>query len=374
MDIKKIIFIYALFFTLGCQDVLFPPDKGELSFKLLLPNQNNQYYGLQKEIQILPSYIEATLNPGNKIYTFDYDKHSGKIDKLKVGRYDLYIKALDNSSCALYVGESLNFKIEAGKTHRETIYLQSTIPSGINATQDRTNSIFIDWDTTPGASDYIIHRSTDHSSGYTSIKTTYSTSYTDYDVEKAKFYYYKVQNATCSGNSLMSDFATGYRKGWRFDILNQINSYYYKGFMFDLHSYGYRNIARKAVLYVTHERSDGKKYYTPSSSGKGNFGYVIDIKTYSPGSGNEVNFPNQYWTLDRDWLRSDYQNNNYPQFIKMRIYQSNSINSIDDMNNTLVHDYTEYYPISWSKNEKNILEPVIVGNIPTELKEEIVIH
>ena len=82
-------------------------------------------------------------------------------------------------------------------------------PTGVTASQDRTDGIAISWTASAGATSYEIYRSTSSSTGAaTKIGTSTTTSYTDTAASGGRTYYYWVKAVGCDD---FSSRASGYR-------------------------------------------------------------------------------------------------------------------------------------------------------------------
>ena len=80
-----------------------------------------------------------------------------------------------------------------GLTGADEVYAASLSKPSVTLTNVTPTSIKISWKKVSGASKYTIYRSTKKSSGYKSIKTTTSASYTNSKLTCGKTYYYKVK-------------------------------------------------------------------------------------------------------------------------------------------------------------------------------------
>lgn len=85
-------------------------------------------------------------------------------------------------------------------------------PTGLTATQDRTDGIVVSWTASTGATSYEIYRQT-YSSSSSSVKigTSTTTSYTDTTAVGEQTYYYWVKAVAAGGTSGFSSYAPGRR-------------------------------------------------------------------------------------------------------------------------------------------------------------------
>lgn len=80
-------------------------------------------------------------------------------------------------------------------------------PTGVSA-EAYSSYIKITWNYVNGADSYKVYRSTSANGTYSSLQTTSSTSYTDYDASEGTTYYYKVTAINSAGESNKSSYAS----------------------------------------------------------------------------------------------------------------------------------------------------------------------
>ncbi len=111
------------------------------------------------------------------------------------------------------------------KTSATTLYAKWTQnipdpPTGLTATQDRTDGIVVSWNASTGATSYEIYRSTSSWDGSsTKIGTSTTTSYTDTTAVGDQTYYYWVKSVASAG---MSGFSSSYATGKRVKVLESV--------------------------------------------------------------------------------------------------------------------------------------------------------
>jgi hypothetical protein len=234
-----------------------------------------------------------------------------------------------------------------------------TTPTGVYASKSYSGSIILSWNKVDGASGYKVYQYASNSNQYIKVATVTTTSWTDRLIDAAKWYYYKVAAYSNSGESQMSDQTSGYGIGWRFDKLSIQNTSSGIGLNYDLYAFGYRNIGRIAAIYAIYQ-SGSSYYYVP---GYGAFNTVAATYTYVPQYSETI--WGQSWTLPDNMWNGSYKNNNYKQYIQLRIYKSATITSLNNDS----YNETGLFQISWSGVEGN-MQPTIIRKLsPAETAE-----
>ncbi len=237
-----------------------------------------------------------------------------------------------------------------------------TIPTDFQPSKNHPDYVTLSWGSSQNADGYKIFRAESLNGNFQYIGTTSSTSWNDYVNHQAKWYYYKVSAYSNVGESPKTNAHRGYRKGWRFDDVSYYNPSNGIGFYYDLYAYGYKNQPKVLAIYAVYEKNSS--YYHVPGSGCLNKAAKCILKTppyYETKYDN-----NKIYLESSDW-HPDWTNNNYQQYIKMRIYRSSTINNL----NAPYYDQTAYYPISWSTNPLGQPEMKIIGKLSEEESKKI---
>lgn len=323
----------------------FPENVADLSFRIENTGEGTLEWSISTDeywLSVYPSYGRIS-NPGASQTVMAAVNRSG----LYAGAYKGSIKINSNSGSA---------------TITVTMMVPQTpnSPAGLQVSRNSENNIRIDWYASPGATGYSIYRSTSSSGSYEKIGSTDHLYWFDTAVLQAKWYHYKVSAHSDYGEGEKSSAKAGYKKGWRFDNVRKYNPSNGIGFDYDLYAFGFKNMKRVLAIYAVY-KNGSSYFYIPASAGSGEFGLVTKTIDRIPPDGEGYWNDARIYLYDSTWDQG-WRNNTYEQYIKMRIYKSSSITSLNDP----YCDQTNYYRIIWSSNGTN--KPVI--NLVEELSKE----
>ena len=229
-------------------------------------------------------------------------------------------------------------------------------PTGVAASTSHHDDIGVYWNPVAGASGYKIYRSTGGSS-YSYVGTSSTSPWLDRSAVVALYYSYKVAAYSAGGESQQSGAVYGYRMGWRFG-----NVAVYKptgvngiGLTYDLFAFGYRNWSERGSIFAIYY--DGSVYrYIP---GSGAFSSVAETYLFTPPS-NEQAWNGSWYLPDAMW-NSNYRNNTHPEYLAMKIYKTQNIQSLNDPTFT----ETSYYRIGWTGSTAGA-KPVVLEKLSPE--------
>ncbi len=107
--------LITLLMVLGCSNP-FESTTGSLAVKLIFPgNDNHLSKKLQDVATLPPATVEITVNPGNRVKTFNYEARSGVIDELDPGVYSVDAVARDEDGSDLASDGQNGVVVEAGQ-------------------------------------------------------------------------------------------------------------------------------------------------------------------------------------------------------------------------------------------------------------------
>jgi hypothetical protein len=313
-----------------------------------------------------PYRVKVNLQPGNSTHEFFFGSGRGNITGLDAAVYSASLSVYDSSQNMTHRGSKSNINVEAGNTTSVSVQLTSLKPStprNVSASTNNTTSIRVSWNPVQDADKYVISRSTSSSGYYSTVKETSSSSWTDYGVDMARKYYYKVKAKNEAGSSNYSPPARGYRRGFRLSEESIYDTSTGVGLEVDLHGYGYRDQKRLVVIYAVY-KNGSSYYYIPGSGFLGKA-----AKAYNADPSYDMSWWNDWrMHLQGSLWRSDFQNDNYPQYIKARVYKSSSVNNL----NASYYDETPYFGISWSKDKSGQTVPQLNGKAFEDAITEII--
>ena len=368
-DLKNIGILLLMSLILsGCLDSVFSPDKGQLAINLTweTPASQSKHEGHASASNI-PTSVKVTLSPG-RTYDFSYSAGSGTIDDLDPGSYEVTVNAYESDGCNTMSGSRSSVSVEAGETASASISMraiQAVAPSGGFATRNDLTAVNLSWNGVSGAESYNIYWSFFENSGFRFMTNTSGTSFRDTDVTMAQWYNYRFSTVTCLGESPQSSTAAGYRIGWRIDDsdLDLVDISSGIGFEYDLLAYGFRGVARIGVLYAVYE-DGGSYYFVP---GNGLFGLTTASFLFTPSFDTAI-WNDATWFLETTDWHVDWRDNDFPQYIRIKIFTSSSIGSLNDP----IYDVTDLYSIVWSEAKDGKRVKMGIGDrIPADKVGEI---
>jgi hypothetical protein len=311
---------------------------------------------------------QITLLGTGKVY-YTNDLNSYTVEDLMPGTYNISVDGLDPNSVTIAQGSATDI-VKAGKTVQVDVVLEPIrppTPSGLSVSRSSLDNITLSWNSSAGAQGYGIYRSMTSGYGFTLIDTTSSTFWIDQYVDAARWYYYKVTAYVPGLESNSSSEMKGYRKGWRFDNIVPMTVSGGVGLRFDEYAFGFQNNSKAISIYAVYEYNS-LYYYVP---GTGAFNYAAYVDHNTPPSDTAIGIDFS-GTISASYWDPSWKNNQYPQYINIRIYKTYTISTLyDDW-----YAQTGYYPIYWSDDLLNP-RPVIgkklsieeVGNIERRLQK-----
>ena len=211
-------------------------------------------------------------------------------------------------------------------------------PDCLSVSKSSTSSVSLSWCAVSGADKYYIYRSQSASASPTKIATVSGTSYTDSNVDQARWYWYAVSAVKSGVEGAKCNPVNGYRRGWRFTDVSLYDRSDGIGFNYGLLAYGFNGQPSALVIFAVYKK-DGKYYYVPGCG----FDGMVAYKSCMTPTEQETGWTGKIWLYDSCW-NNDYRNNTYPQFIMMRIYKTCLITDL----NSSYYDETALYPIKWT--------------------------
>lgn len=343
--------ILVLLFAIGCEKSPISVSNGLVNLELVWENADENGLAKANESAGYPETIKVLLSPGDEVYTFDYDDRSGTLDEIEPGTYMLEVYALDEDHNITNTGSESSVVVNSGKATTVTITMRSFTPTTVYASTDDEDYITVTWNSISQASQYKVYRKDEEYDTFELVATTSSTYFDDYDVDQAKWYYYRVVATSGAGNSPASDVASGYLPGWRFSEVSLYDPNDGIGLYFKLYGYGFYNDPKTVSIYAVYEDYDNGEMVHRYIDGYGAFGYVAATTEFTPNY--ETTLWNDKWYL-MDYLWDSYwRDNYYQQYVAMKVYKTDDIEMLNDS----FYAFTGYYSFYWTTN--SLGKPVI---------------
>ena len=227
------------------------------------------------------------------------------------------------------------------------------VPTGLTVSKTYSEYITCSWNLSQGANGYKVYRAT--TGTYSLVRDNTSTYWSDIGVDMARWYYYKVSAYSAGGESAQSGSVSGYRTGWRFENESIYNTSIGIGLCYNLYAFGFQGSPKAVAVYAVY-KSGSSYYYVP---GSGSFGKAAYVFSLTPG------YPETVWTNNCASIYDDtwdpgWRNNNYPQYVKMRVYKYQYITSLGSS----FFDETAYFSISWGNGPER--PPTILRKLSPE--------
>ncbi len=293
----------------------------------------------------------------------------GRIDVPKGNNRLFYVLGKNELGLNLYVGEK-----SVDIQQNEMIVRLNLLPfkpKGLDVSRDLEDRIHLEWDAVDGAERYTVFRDSLQDGNYPVISAPSGTSWDDHDVRQARWYHYAIAAVAGDEATAPSRVVSGYRMGWRFDNTRPYADSDGFGSLFDLYAFGFKDQTRAVAIYAIYQDNNGNLDYVP---GSGEFGFAAATGSRKPGFSETV-FEDDEAFLAYDLWSSDWQNDNFQQYIVVDVFKSANISSLGDPS----YDFF-LFSITWGSSSTEgqpvaqIQSPQQAGTIESVKKQFLATH
>ena len=109
----------------SCSKAPLDPARGAINIQLIWPEGSRNSPPKLTAITANPAQIRVTLNPGERVFTFDFGAHTGSIEELDPGTYSLLVQTIDENMNVTHEGSANGLIVEAGKATSVTVSMRA---------------------------------------------------------------------------------------------------------------------------------------------------------------------------------------------------------------------------------------------------------